>query len=153
MCDPSSLIHHFSYCSIYPLPPDFLFHLVLWMNDISSSKNRKDGPVRSGERKTANPSRNPWKSPASFSCPPASSVTERGQGKWAEEEGQRRKDSGVMSRWWRALGSLLPLFGANGVGGQQREAQEKGRKLSFRRKLLSHGDKPQTASIAQWKSD
>ena len=47
-----------------------------------------------------------------------------------------------MSRWWRALGSSLPLFGANDVGGQQREAQEKSRKRLFRRKLLLPGDKP-----------
>lgn len=46
-----------------------------------------------------------------------------------------------MSRWWRALGSSLPLFGASSVGGQQKEAQEKSRKLSLRRTLLSHVDK------------
>lgn len=46
-----------------------------------------------------------------------------------------------MSRWWRALGISLLLFGASSVGGQQKEAQEKSRKLSLRRTLLSHDDK------------
>lgn len=89
-------------------------------------KNPKDGTVASRERKGENPSRNPWKSPASFSHPPTSSAARRGQAR-----GQGRKGSGVMSRWRRALGSPLLLFGASGVGGQQREAQEKEQETKF----------------------
>lgn len=69
-------------------------------------------------------------------------MTRRGQDKQAGEEGkQGEKESRGMSRWGRALGSSLPLLGASSVGGQQREAQEKSRKLSLRRILLSHDDK------------
>lgn len=68
-----------------------------------------------------------------------------------EGTGQGRKDSREMSRWCRALGSSLSLFGASSVGGQQREAQEKSRKLSVRRSLLSHDDKipEQQASLGE----
>lgn len=70
---------------------------------------------------------------------------EEGTGQGARKEGQR-----VMSRWWGALGRLLPLFGASCVGGQQRETREKSRKPG--RKLLSHDNQTKEQAPKQHKT-